>query len=248
MALFYRGVSSGVLCVIFGIYEKLVDSVLGIFKDFKKNFLFLLPIAIGVFIGVIVFGNILKYLFTSFEDATKVLFIGLILGSIPSLFKQATLKKGFRLHFLIYSLFSFLLSMFLIYLENSSNIFTNINSGNNFLFFVIAGFAMSAGVVIPGVSSSAILMIMGIYYTYLEALSILNLHILIPMGIGLILGSLLFLFIIKMLLHRFYPQTFFAIIGFVIASCSVLIPSNSFSLSYLLLFFIGITIALKFEK
>lgn len=248
MALFYHGVSSGVLCVIFGIYEKLVDSILGIFKDFKKNFLFLLPISLGVFIGIILFGNILKYLFISFEDSTKILFIGLILGSIPALFKQANSKKGFRLHFLIYSLFSFLLSMFLIYLEKSTNIFITINTENNFLFFVIAGFFMSAGVIIPGVSSSVILMIVGVYYTYLEAISILNLHVLIPMGIGLILGSLLFLFIIKILLKKFYPQTFFTIIGFVIASCSVLIPSGSFSFSYIPLFFIGIIIALKFEK
>ena len=246
--LFYHGVSSGVLCVIFGIYEKLVDSILGIFKDFKKNFSFLLPIAIGLFIGVILFGNVLKYLFASFENPTKVLFIGLILGSIPALFKQANSKKGFRLHFLIYSLFSFLLSMFLIYLEKSSNIFININTQNNFLFFVIAGFFMSAGVIIPGVSSSVILMIMGVYYTYLEAISALNLYILVPMGIGLILGSLLFLIIIKILFNKFYSQTFFAIIGFVIASCSVLIPNSSFSMLYIPLFFIGILIALKFEK
>lgn len=246
MALSYHGISSGVLCVIFGIYEKLVNSILGIFKDFKKNFLFLLPIVIGVFIGVILFGNVLNYLFSSFESATKVLFIGLILGSIPALFKQANSKKGFRLHFLIYTLFTFLLSIFLINLEKSNNLF--INCQNNFLFFVISGFFMSAGVVIPGVSSSAILMIIGVYYTYLEAISILNLNVLIPMGIGLILGSLLFLFIIKILLKKYYSQTFFGIIGFVIASCSVLIPTTSFSLLYVILFAIGIIIALKFEK
>lgn len=248
MELFYLGVSSGVLCVIFGIYEKLIDSVLGIFKDFKKNFLFLLPIAIGIFIGVVLFGNILRYLFTSFEDATKVLFIGLILGSLPALFKQANSKKGFRLHFLIYTLFTFLLSMFLIYLEKSSNLFISFNNEYNFLFFILAGFLMSAGVIIPGISSSVILMIMGVYYTYLEAISVFNLSILIPIGIGLILGSLLFLVIIKFLLNKYHSQTFFAIIGFVIASCSILIPSSSFSLLYIFLFIIGIAVALKFEK
>lgn len=244
----YLGVSSGVLCVIFGIYEKLVDSILGIFKDFKKNFLFLLPIAIGIFIGVFLFGNILNFLFTSFEDATKVLFIGLILGSLPALFKQANSEKGFRLHFLIYSLFTFLLSIFLIYLEKSNNLFISFNNEYNFLFFIFAGFLMSAGVIIPGISSSVILMIIGVYYTYLEAISVLNLSVLIPMGIGLVLGSLLFLIIIKFLLNKYHSQTFFAIIGFVIASCTILIPNNSFSLSYVILFLLGISIALKFEK
>ncbi len=73
------GISSGVLCVVFGIYEKLVDSILNIFKDFRKNFLFLLPIFIGVAIGVLLFGNILKYLFSSFENTMKYVFAGLIL-------------------------------------------------------------------------------------------------------------------------------------------------------------------------
>lgn len=55
------GVSSGVFCVIFGIYEKLVDSVLNLFKDFKKNFAFLFPIGLGAFFGIVLFGNVIKY-------------------------------------------------------------------------------------------------------------------------------------------------------------------------------------------
>ena len=81
------GISSGVLCVIFGIYDKLINCVLGFFKDIKENSKFLLPIIIGVAIGVIVFGNLLKTLFNLYPTQTKFAFIGLILGCVPNLFK-----------------------------------------------------------------------------------------------------------------------------------------------------------------
>ena len=83
------GISSGVLCVIFGIYDKLINSVLGFFKDIKTNFKFLFPIVTGVGIGVILFGNILKTMFTLYPIQTNFAFIGLILGCVPNLFKIA---------------------------------------------------------------------------------------------------------------------------------------------------------------
>ena len=82
------GISSGVLCVIFGIYEKLLDSILNFFKDLKNNSKFLTPLIIGAGIGILLFSNILNYLLFKFPIQTKSVFIGLILGSIPSLIKE----------------------------------------------------------------------------------------------------------------------------------------------------------------
>ena len=87
------GVSSGVFCVIFGIYEKLVNSIINFFKDFKTNFLFLFPIGLGGIVGVVLFGNVIKYFFSLYKFQSCYAFIGLILGTIPSLFKQASTNK-----------------------------------------------------------------------------------------------------------------------------------------------------------
>ena len=108
------GISSGVLCVIFGIYDKLIDSILGFFKNIKENFKFLFPICVGVGLGVVLFGNILKTLFLLYDVQIKFAFIGLILGGLPSLIKIANSKKGFRLHYLLYTIISFTISIFLI--------------------------------------------------------------------------------------------------------------------------------------
>ena len=101
----------------------------------------------------------------------------------------------------------------------------NIDLGSNYFFYlVLAGFLMSAGVVIPGVSSSVILMTLGVYTTYLTAVSNVDLSILSPMGIGLLIGSILFLKLIQFLFSKYYAQTFYGIIGFVLGSVLVLYP------------------------
>ena len=89
------GISSGVFCFFLGIYEKLIDSVLNLFHDFKKNVIFLLPIGLGGITGVLLVGKLLNFLFNEYPMPTKFCFIGLILGSIPVLFKQANQKKRF---------------------------------------------------------------------------------------------------------------------------------------------------------
>jgi len=145
------GISSGVLCVIFGIYENLLNSILGIFHDFKKNFLYLLPFLIGISIGIVLFGNILNYLFSSFENATKMLFIGLILGSIPSLIKETNINKNnkFKLHYLIYALVTFCIGFILFKLENNISNFIPSTANISFPFLILAGFLMSIGIVVP---------------------------------------------------------------------------------------------------
>ena len=245
------GISSGVLCVIFGIYEKLVNSVLNLFKNFKEHFLFLFPISLGIFIGVLALGNILKYLFNTFPIQTKLAFIGLILGEIPILFKKANNGKGFRLHYLLYLLLTFIIGFLLIILENKLNIPLFKTENVNFLYLILCGFLMSIGIVVPGVSSSVILMILGVYHIYLSAVSSLNLVILIPIGIGIIIGGILFLHLIKYLLEHYYTKTFYCIIGFVLGSVLILIPKFSFNLEGIIslaIFFICFCLASQLEK
>jgi len=237
------GISSGVLCVIFGIYEKLVNSILGLFQDFKKNATFLFPIVLGVAIGFFLFGSLLNSVFQYYEIECKMLFLGLILGSIPSLFKQINIKKKFKLSFLFYTIISFTLGLFLFLLENKiSNSY--ISMQNNFIFLFLSGFAMSAGVIIPGVSSTVILMCFGTYYIYLEAISILNLSVLIPMGIGLTFGSIFFLILMRFLFKKYSYQTYYCIIGFVLGSIFVLMPNN-FNIVSIFLFILSFIISIK---
>lgn len=232
------GISSGVLCVIFGIYDALVNTILDFFKDWKKNAMFLLPILLGAFSGIIIFGNILNIILLKYPIPTKMCFIGLILGTLPSLVKQANSKNTFRLQYLIYFLLAFLLALFLMLLEHQ--VTTSFSTCPSFIYLVLSGMLMSIGVVFPGVSSTVILMLLGVYSFYLEAVSYLQFSILVPMGIGLLVGGFIFLLLIRYLLDHFYSATYYSIIGFVIGSLFILIPNIGWNMESILGVILGI--------
>lgn len=131
----------------------------------------------GSFIGIFAFGNILGYLFNTYEYQSKFAFMGLILGSVPLLLKKSVKdRKYYKVSYLLYTAFTFFLTLLLLYYEKiSSNLFiTPVDT--SFGYIILSGFLMSIGVIVPGVSNTVILMCLGIYSSYLEAISSLNLR------------------------------------------------------------------------
>jgi len=223
------GISSGVICMILGLYEKLLDSVLNFFKDIKKNIKFLFPIISGTLIGIILFSGIILYCFNVIPCQTKSLFIGLLLGSIYILSKS-TINNSNKYNNISFFV-CFIVGIGLIYLENIIN-FSSEYVVNQFsaLFLILSGFFMSIGIVVPGVSSTIILMLLGVYSTYLSAISIVNMTVLFPMFIGVSIGSIVFMKIIQILLNKYHSQTMFGIIGFSLGSVLILFPGYTFNL------------------
>ena len=245
------GISSGVICMVLGIYEKLLDSILNFFKNVKNNVKFLLPLGFGGLCGAILFSNILVYFLNNIPIPTKSLFMGLLLGSIFTLYKYECNNVNEFNSRKIFSYLSFFVCFFigiiLIYIENHLTISNEyIQNEYSFLFLVLSGFFMSIGIIVPGISSTVILMILGVYDTYLSAVSIVNMSVVFPMVIGIVLGSLIIMKITKILLNKFRSQTMFGIIGFGLGSIFILYPTYHFDLisfvSILILvlgFFIG---------
>ena len=148
------GISSGVICIIFGIYEKLLDTILNFFKDIKNNFKFLFSIGLGGICGAVLFSNILVYFFNTVPTPTKSLFIGLLLGSIYILYRNETKALSQYNNKKILSYFSFLICFFigisLIYIENNFFISNEyIQNEYSSLFLILSGFLMSVGIVVP---------------------------------------------------------------------------------------------------
>ena len=238
------GVSSGVICVILGIYEKLLDSVLNIFKDFKKNIKFLLPIGIGVLTGMVLLGKVLNYLFYAYPIQISFIFIGLVMGSIPSLLEESEKKSKFKFQYLFYFFISLIIGVLMVVLEKK--IVVTSSTEFSFLYLFFSGMCMSIGIIIPGVSSTVILMLLGVYSAYLTSIAGLYLPVLIPIGTGAFTGSLICMKIIKILMERFYMQTFYLIIGFTIGSVFILYPGITFDMTGIisvLSFLLGWTIS-----
>lgn len=231
------GISSGVLCMIFGLYENLINSIIGFFKNIKENFKFLFPIVSGGIIGILLFSTIVSYCFEVIPCQTKSLFIGLLLGSLYVL-SQNNIKENTKTLKDFTSFFiCFFIGLALIYLESIIHFSTDYTP-NEFSasFLILSGFLMSIGIVVPGVSSTVILMLMGVYSTYLSAISMVNMNVLFPMMIGVVIGSIIFMNLIKFLLNKYHLQTMLGIIGFSLGSVFILYPTYSFDLES----FIGI--------
>jgi len=144
------GISSGVILVSFGLYEKLLNSILDFFSDIKKHIIFLAPIIIGTISGVVLFGNILSLIYTLYPNIAKFCFIGLILGTIPNVFKTANKNtKYFESKNILFGIASFIIAIIMILFEK--NMTSNLVSTSHFNYFylIISGFLMSVGVVIP---------------------------------------------------------------------------------------------------
>lgn len=243
------GVSSGVICVILGIYEKLLDAVLNLTRNFKQNIKLILPISFGAIIGIIVFGRIIKYLLYQYPVQISFLFMGLVIGSIPKLLKQTNKNEKFKLVYIVYMLLSMFIGIGMVILERKFNI--QINENYNSIYLFIAGICMSIGVIVPGVSSTVILMILGVYNTYLDSISNVYLPVLFPIMIGLTLGSLICMKLIKYLFNNYYAKTFYSIIGVTIGSVFVLYTGISLDISgiiSILCFILGCIISSAFEK
>ena len=192
------GVSGGTMAVILNIYDKLIDSVIGIKKHIKESLSFLIPVAIGGGLGIFGFSKLLKYLIANYPAPTFLFFIGLILGTVPMIFKKVLTAKDGNKKFNIYSIipfivfFGIMIALSFFNTENSSSSQIQLDFVNwIYLFFGSALAAMC--MIIPGVSGSMILMILGLYSTVLGAVADIfsnfsnSIMILIPAGLGIAL-------------------------------------------------------------
>ena len=225
------GVSGGTLMITLGIYEDVINAISHFFKNIKKSLKFVVPLGIGMILSILILSKIISVCLDKYPFPTTLFFIGLILGGIPLLWNRSKAAKGkwsnwlvFGITFSIVLTFAFLKSGdYVVSLENM-NIF-------NYLTLFIIGMISAATMVIPGISGSFVLMLLGYYEPIVNTIKDLtnfsllghNLLILIPFGLGIVVGIILVAKLIEFLLHRYPIKTYYGVLGFVIASLVAII-------------------------
>ena len=207
------GLSGSVLLVILGLYQKTINAIGNIFKNFKENVKFLFPLVLGFGIGVIIFSKIVDFLLGNFEMYTRFTFLGLVLGTIPLFYKEIK-KEGFNKKYYIVMAVAAIAGICLF--SFNKNLFPVITDPNLFQS-VILGVAVAGSSIVPGVDSAVILSSLGLYELYVGSIADFNLSILIPAGVGLVIGVLIISFIMSKLIKRFYTATFSVIFGLFIS-------------------------------
>ena len=242
------GISGGVLSVIFGIYKPIMELLSNPFKNFKTHVPKLIPVFIGGVIGFLGVANILAFFLNKYPDPSVCLFIGLISGMLPSLFREAGEQgrtKGSWISLVVCMVFIFAL---LIGLK-----MTSIEVAPNFLWYLFCGFCLALSVIAPGMSFSTLLMPLGLYTPFVDGIGHFDMSVLIPGGVGALVTVILFAKAINALFDNYYSIAFHGILGIVIAATVMIIPMESFlsagsAIVNIICIVVGVICALALDK
>nr|WP_318684065.1 DUF368 domain-containing protein [uncultured Acetatifactor sp.] len=220
------GISGGVLSVVFGIYKTIMELLANPFRNFKTHVPKLLPYIIGAVIGFMGIANLLAFLLEKYPDPSVCLFVGLIVGMFPSLWREAGEKGRSTGSYISMGLAFLVLLALLIGLNLSSVVITP-----NFAWYVFCGFCLALSIIAPGMSFSTLLMPLGLYTPFVDGIGHLDFGVLIPGGIGGLVTVICLAKLIDSLFEHHYSLAFHAILGIVAAATLVIIPFSSFAAS-----------------
>lgn len=226
------GVSGGTMAVSMGIYDKLIHCLTHLFKEFKESIKFLIPVAIGMGIALVGLSFIIEPAFAHFPLQTNCLFVGLIVGGLPAVIKKVK-GKGVKISYVIPFLvfFAVVVGMAAIGEQEGAAADLSFNLWSVIKLFVV-GVIASATMVIPGVSGSMMLLLMGYYNpvvasikNFVTALVAFDVNgilqgcgVLVPMGLGIVVGIFAIAKLIEVIFEKFPIQAYWAIIGLIVAS------------------------------
>lgn len=215
------GLSGAVLMISFNLYDRAIDAITNFFKNPKRNIFFLLNLGIGIVIGIVLFSKIINFFLNKYYLYTTMLFLGLIIGGIPVINNNISKKKSNY----IFIILSFSL-MLIITLISSSNHYIIKNNIIDLIVFFLSGILEAIGTILPGISSTALLMLIGVYDNYIMTLSnALNinlisetLYFIIPFSIGMLFGIVIISLLVNFLFKSYKEKTFSVILGISIST------------------------------
>ena len=226
------GVSGGTLALTLGIYEDFIGAISHFFRNIKKHVNFLLPIFVGILLSVITMSNVISTCFDQYPIPTTLFFMGLVIGGIPMLLKRVkNTKEKKQVSSYVIALITFSIVMVMAFSEQIfGSGLGNVSFSNmavfDYVILFFVGLIAAATMVIPGVSGSLVLMLLGYYLPIIGVLKELtkfenlgsNLLVAFVFGVGVLVGIVAISKVIEYLLEKFEAKTFFGVIGFILAS------------------------------
>lgn len=218
------GLSGGTMAVVLGIYDRLIEAISNLRRRFVESVTFLIPIVGGAGIALLLTGKGIDYLLTHYAMVVNFFFIGVILGSLPMLYRKAKTGSEQRYH---WAGFAVALGVMLVIgffggETSSPDAVVGTPDATLLLMMFLGGIISAICMLIPGISGSFVMLLLGIYPVVIKAISDFNLLLLMVMGVGILIGLFLGAQLIRFLMSRFPEFTYFSIMGFVVGSVPVL--------------------------
>lgn len=215
------GVSGGVLMVAFGIYEPMMAILSHPTKSIQTYYKMFIPFLIGWLLGFTLLARAVEAMFHASAPVALMLFFGLICGTLPQLIKESELSDSKR------SWTPFVLTLALAYF-----LFCLLEQGKaaevqtNAISFVICGLVWGLSLIIPGLSSSSVLLYMGLYEPMTAGIAALDFSVILPLLLGLAITVAALARLVNSLYEKHYALVSRLILGFVIASSLKIVPTS----------------------
>jgi putative membrane protein len=223
------GLSTGTMAIVFNVYDRLIGIITPNIKKIIAAWKFLLPLAVGAIVGLIFFSRLITLLFANYPVPTYWFFIGLITGSLPLVYSKVQQPGSARLSFpaLICCIIAFaLMALMALMAPMESTASYTVLTPSLFGILVLGGSIAAIAMIIPGISGSFLLLVIGLYRTFVQAVSELNIPLILPVVLGAVIGLLLGAAFVRFLLSRVPSQTYGAVLGLVAGSVFVLFPGG----------------------
>lgn len=226
------GVSGGTMLVAMGLYDKLIHAITHLKSEFKNSMKLLVPILFGAALAIVILSRIFEFLLGHYPIPTNLAFCGLIAGSLPFIFKKvkgSSPSVGKAVAFLVF----FAIVILMAVMGETGGASADVSFGFvNVVKLLLVGIVAAATMVVPGVSGSMMLMLLGYYDTILKTINnlidallafdinliLVQCGVLIPFGIGVVLGIFLIAKLIEFIFSKAEIHAYYAIIGLIIAS------------------------------
>ena len=220
------GISGGVLSVVFGVYRPIMELLSDPVHKWRIRLPGLFPYMIGSAAGFLGVANLLSYVLETYPEPSVCVFVGLIVGMLPSLWREAG-EQGRNVGNVILSCVTLVAMLSLLFwLQNSQN---TVEPG--FFSFLFCGFAFALSVIAPGMSFSTILMPLGLYTPFVEGIGHMRPEVLLPGVTGCVVTFICLAKLVNRLFERHYALMFHGIFGIVGAATVMTVPWGSFATS-----------------
>lgn len=242
------GISGGVLCVALGVYTLMMTFLAHPLREFRRQWRQLLPLGVGFLLGVLLLSRLVELLFSTNQVPAVWLFIGLIAGTLPTLWRESGRQGRRPVHLAVGSLaFAAMLGL-LAFLQQGDGLRVT----PTFWTWLLCGVLWGIGFLAPGMSPSSLFIFMGVYAPMSAGIADLSLPILLPMGLGLVLCVLLLSRGMNWLLAHCYGATMHVLLGVSLASTLMIVPLGAApwqdTLCYAACFLLGLGVALWMER
>lgn len=217
------GLSGGVLAVIFGLYDQIINFLANITENFWKNVRYFIPVGIGFVIGILIFSVFVEKAFGQYAAIFITLFIGFVVGTLPSLFNEAGKEGRGRVDWIIL-LITAVVIFFIMYLGGQG--ITQVEP--SFVAWILSGALIGLGVIVPGMSPSNFLIYFGLYDKMAAGIAAFDFSVIIPLGLGGLLCVIGLAKVAEWAFKHYYSRMYHFILGTVIGSSIALFPTQVF--------------------